>query len=150
MYQSAWSTHINTIKPQTTFTIVVIVYYISTFIKQLTFIFPASLRPGHRTGVSYVAIDFGTTFSGYAFAFGKDDMYMNKNWGAEAGAESFKTPTCVLTKLYRGKHEFLGFGYNAQKQYAESQDGQDGSALLCLFDKFKMKLHENLSLVSRL
>ena len=59
------------------------------------------------------AIDFGTTFCGYAFSF-KDKMsevHMNNNWGAEAGCASFKTPTCVLLDPQK---KFHAFGYDAQ------------------------------------
>ena len=42
--------------------------------------------------VMVASIDFGTTFSGYAFSFksNKNDIKMNKNWGGEAGHQSFK------------------------------------------------------------
>ena len=45
---------------------------------------------GQRLKDDYImvaAIDFGTTFSGYAFSFRKNqtDIKMNKNWGAGLG-----------------------------------------------------------------
>ena len=86
--------------------------------------------------VMVAAIDFGTTFSGYAFSF-KDqlkDVHMNKNWGAEAGCTSFKTPTCVLVDPQK---KFHAFGYDAQQKYAEEED-----PTFYFFDKFKMKLFE--------
>ena len=46
------------------------------------------------------AVDFGTTYSAYAFSFrtSPKEILMNKNWGAGVGFESYKAPTCVLTK----------------------------------------------------
>ena len=43
------------------------------------------------------AIDFGTTFSGYAFSFTnkKETILMNKNWTDALAYESYKTPTQV-------------------------------------------------------
>ena len=42
--------------------------------------------------VMVASIDFGTTFSGYAFSFksNKNEIRMNKNWGEDAGHQSFK------------------------------------------------------------
>lgn len=59
------------------------------------------------------AIDFGTTFSGYAFSFksSPDSIKMNKNWSESFGFQSYKTPTCVLTGP---DHSFMSFGYEAE------------------------------------
>ena len=48
--------------------------------------------------VMVASIDFGTTFSGYAFSFksSKTDIKMNKNWGGEAGHQSFKVYMCII------------------------------------------------------
>ena len=63
--------------------------------------------------VMVAAIDFGTTFSGYAFSFktNPEAIAMNKNWGAVTGFESYKTPTCVLTGP---SGDFVAFGYEAE------------------------------------
>jgi len=45
------------------------------------------------------AIDFGTTFSGYAYFFKNDPLKIQTNAGWNAGIEkliSYKTPTCSL------------------------------------------------------
>ena len=62
-----------------------------------------------------VAIDFGTTFSGYAFAFthSPDKMHMNKNWGDEVGYTSYKNATSVL--IGPGG-EFDSFGFEAENK----------------------------------
>ena len=45
-----------------------------------------------RDFLMVASIDFGTTFSGYAFSFtsSKQEFRMNKNWGEAAGHQSFK------------------------------------------------------------
>lgn len=58
-----------------------------------------SSEEDYKSYVMVAAIDFGTTYSGYAFSFKHepDSVKMNKNWGARLGVQSYKTPTCVLT-----------------------------------------------------
>ena len=92
-----------------------------------------------------MAIDFGTTLSGYAFKVDeKDDaIHMNINWGSESGASSYKTPTSVLTRKDGNKHTFMKFGYEAQEEYSK-----DSGREMCLFDKFKMELHTDDRAVS--
>ena len=55
---------------------------------------PPSLKEHH---VLVAAIDFGTTYSGYAFALTAepDNIRMNKNW-ASGRFDSYKTPTTIL------------------------------------------------------
>ena len=85
------------------------------------------------------AIDFGTTYSGYAFAMKdkKDEIHMNKNWGAEFGCSSYKTPTSVLLDKEK---KFCSFGYDAQQQYAELAEREDQEYYY--FERFKMTLHK--------
>ena len=63
--------------------------------------------------VMVAAIDFGTTFSGYAFSFKtqKDKILMNKSWGQNVGFQSYKTPTCVMVD---STNSFHAFGYEAE------------------------------------
>ena len=65
--------------------------------------------------VMLAAIDFGTTFSGYAFSFrtSKSDIKMNKNWGENLGFQSYKTPTSVLLEE---NGSFKAFGFEAEEQ----------------------------------
>ena len=90
-----------------------------------------------------VAIDFGTTFSGYAYSFAgaNSAIHMNKNWGGGAGMQSFKTPTCVLTRWNGRTHEFLDFGFSAEQAYVNPSQGE--ADRICLYNKFKMKLHRD-------
>ncbi|XP_048778297.2 heat shock 70 kDa protein 12A-like [Ostrea edulis] len=94
------------------------------------------------------AMDFGTTYSGYAFKFPLDSpkyIYI-KSWNEEAGSSclpSEKAPSCVLL---RANGEFKSFGYKAEKEYNEiSSEGQMEE--WHFFKHFKMILHneENLS-----
>ncbi|XP_033742661.1 heat shock 70 kDa protein 12B-like [Pecten maximus] len=91
------------------------------------------------------AIDFGTTYSGYAFSFlhdyKRDPLKVSaNNWTAGSGGLiSLKTPTCVLFKT---NGEFHSFGFEAEDKYSDlALDGeQDGWRY---FRRFKMKLYEN-------
>ena len=63
------------------------------------------------TFIAVVAIDFGTTFSGFAFAFnnkeGGKSIHMSKERGTDQGYSTMKTPTCLLLNLdqsFRGCH----------------------------------------------
>ena len=103
----------------------------------------SSRRSGSQRLANYVmvaAIDFGTTFSGYAFSFKNkpEEIRMNKNWGASAGFNSYKTPTCVLLDP---DNKFANFGYEAQEKYASLLENDDQR--YSYFDRFKMTLHNN-------
>ena len=82
-----------------------------------------------------VAIDFGTTFTGYACSYHdhKDSVIMNPNWPNHAGGSTAKAPTCAL---YDGNEKFLAFGYDAQNRYRDKEPGER----MYLYEKFKMKL----------
>ena len=73
--------------------------------------------------LAVVAIDFGTTYSGFAFSFikdqGKDSIFMNRHWENEQGGYTSKTPTCLLLKP---DQSFDSFGYEAVEKYANLQD----------------------------
>ena len=88
-----------------------------------------------------VAIDFGTTFSGYAFSFKTkpDKIIMNKSWGEGLGFQSYKTPTVVLTNP---SGELEAFGFEAEQQYANLEEEDASPDQYSLFQKFKMMLHD--------
>ncbi|CAH1263874.1 HSPA12A [Branchiostoma lanceolatum] len=98
---------------------------------------------GHRKYLLVAAIDFGTTFSGYAFSFtsNEDNIIMNKNWGSESGFLAHKTETSVLLTP---EGEFKAFGSEASKTYADLEEGD--AARHYYFHRFKMKLHTEKSL----
>lgn len=92
------------------------------------------------------AIDFGTTYSGYAFSmrdtYNTDPLKIHANQAWNAGGRqllSLKTPTCLLLNSDK---EFDSFGYEAENKYAELvMDGEQNDYYY--FHRFKMSLHNN-------
>ena len=92
------------------------------------------------------AIDFGTTYSGYAFSsrddFKKDPQKIVANQAWNAGSHrhiSLKTPTCLLLD---DKEELVSFGYEAENKYSDIViDGKQNEYLF--FQRFKMQLYKN-------
>jgi hypothetical protein len=88
------------------------------------------------------AIDFGTTFSGYAYSlkhdFDQDPLRITINQGWNSGSIiSFKAPTTVLLKTDKTFHSF---GYEAEKKYADlAEDNQHENWYY--FRQFKMRLN---------
>ncbi|XP_069131229.1 heat shock 70 kDa protein 12B-like [Argopecten irradians] len=89
------------------------------------------------------AIDFGTTYSGYAFSWQADyKQYplriFTNTWSEGSSAlMSSKTPTCVL---FKPDGTFHSFGYEAEDKYAELalEEEQEGWRY---FRRFKMQLY---------
>uniref|UniRef100_A0AAU0MTL2 Heat shock protein family A member 12 variant X11 n=1 Tax=Urechis unicinctus TaxID=6432 RepID=A0AAU0MTL2_UREUN len=91
-----------------------------------------------------VAIDFGTTYSGYSFSFKKkpEDIFTQTTWGEiDEIPSSAKTPTCVLTDA---KGKLVAIGYKAQKLFSE-MDSQEARCHR-FYSHFKMKLHTEKNL----
>ena len=57
---------------------------------------------------------------------------------------SLKTATSVLTELKNGRHTFLKFGLEAEQSYSAMLAGEERDNV-CLYNKFKMKLHTDVS-----
>eukprot|EP00918_Siedleckia_nematoides_P020086 GHVU01042803.1.p1 GENE.GHVU01042803.1~~GHVU01042803.1.p1 ORF type:complete len:676 (-),score=68.68 GHVU01042803.1:1207-3204(-) len=92
--------------------------------------------PGHFV---VVAIDFGTTFSGYAFSFTRDpdSIHMMRKWeGGDPGVINQKTPTCLLLTP---EGQFHSFGFTA-RDFFHDLDPQESKKWM-YFEKFKMALH---------
>jgi len=93
-----------------------------------------------------VAIDFGTTYSGFAFSFNKeqggDSIFMNRDWVNELGHRTSKTPTCLLLKP---DLTFDSFGYKAVEKYCNLKSVFEEKEYW-FFQHFKMYLHNNESL----
>lgn len=88
-----------------------------------------------------VAIDFGTTFSGYAFAFTREpeSVHMMRRWeGGDPGVTNQKTPTTLLLKP---DGSFHSFGFGARDFYHDLEP--DDAKKWMYFEKFKMSLHSN-------
>lgn len=85
------------------------------------------------------AIDFGTTYSGYAYAFTRDPdnvHLMNQRMVSHRSGYGVQQPTVLLLNE---KGEFHSFGYNAQEFFHDLDEEESGKWLY--FEKFKMALH---------
>lgn len=92
-----------------------------------------------QTFLVVVAIDFGTTSSGYAYSFTKEPecIHVMRRWeGGDPGVSNQKTPTTILLTPER---KFHSFGYAARDFYHDL-DPSEAKQWLYL-EKFKMKLH---------
>ncbi|XP_061164556.1 heat shock 70 kDa protein 12B-like [Saccostrea echinata] len=105
--------------------------------------------PNSSSKMLVAAMDFGTTYSGYAFKFRHEatkKMYI-KSWHKEAGSSclpSEKAPTCVLL---RANGEFKSFGYQAENEYSDiASEGLEED--WHFFRHFKMLLHNQEGLSS--
>ena len=76
---------------------------------------------------TFVAIDFGTTFSGFAFAVGRNSRVFH---------DEQKVPTCLLLDK---DTRLKSFGQDALVEYSDV--ALDGPTDMYYFDRFKMKLH---------
>ena len=90
--------------------------------------------------VAVVAIDFGTTYSGFAYSFydkkGEGGIHMNREWGNDEGRSTMKTPTTILLTPTK---EFDSFGYDADEKYVHFRSGEEKKYYY--FKHFKMELH---------
>uniref|UniRef100_A0A8B9JBX6 Heat shock protein 12A n=1 Tax=Astyanax mexicanus TaxID=7994 RepID=A0A8B9JBX6_ASTMX len=59
--------------------------------------------------IVFIAVDFGTSFSGYCFKIAVSEQIRQPQWGKEYGLETPKTPTCIL---FDENEKFLRFGYD--------------------------------------
>ena len=89
-----------------------------------------------------MGIDFGTTYSGFAFSFNKEEddeaIFMNRDWVNELGHRTSKTPTCLLLNK---DQSFDSFGYKAVEKYAHLRSVYEEKEFF-FFQNFKMKLFE--------
>lgn len=86
-----------------------------------------------------IAIDFGTTYSGYAYSLvtAPDDIFlMMRAQHGQYGAMNHKIPTILLLNEHRGFHSF---GYEAREAYHDLDETESKKWLY--FEKFKMELH---------
>lgn len=86
-----------------------------------------------------VAIDFGTTYSGYAYSLvtTPDEIYlMMRAQQGQYGAMNHKIPTILLLDEHGGFHSF---GFEAREAYHDLDEAESKKWLY--FEKFKMELH---------
>lgn len=91
--------------------------------------------------VLYIAIDFGTSYSGYAISFKTkqpQESILIPNWGVNYGYNTFKTPTCILFDEHK---TFQKFGYDAMMTYTRSTVKSQARKSF-LFEHFKMELYD--------
>lgn len=97
------------------------------------------------------AIDFGTTYSGFAFSWKKTWTDVQCSEWSNGSFLSNKTPTVLLLNP---DQTFLAFGYNAENLIAEQRDDSDSEeneikqlkynmSEYYYFQRFKMLLFEN-------
>jgi hypothetical protein len=94
-----------------------------------------------------VAIEFGTTYSAYAFASRQDyacdpRKYNTSSWQGSK-LFSLKAPTAVL--LDENK-ELVAFGYEAENLFSELFSDNEHKAYF-YFHRFKMLLHNQVCLL---
>ena len=98
--------------------------------------------PSRTEYKTVVAIDFGTTYTGFAFSKyhedGNQNVYSNKEWGSAQGFRAIKAPTCILLNPQK---EFEAFGFEAAEKYAQMQNSDEAKKFY-FFDRFKMMLHD--------
>jgi len=91
------------------------------------------------------ALDFGTTYSGYAFSmrheFETEPLKIHSNiWNVGARTlSSMKTPTCLLLDKEK---KCVAFGYDAENKYANLVMDKEHDDYY-FFHRFKMNLHNN-------
>jgi len=96
-----------------------------------------------KTHMVVVAIDFGTTYSGYAFSFRSDyeisPMKVSTQNFQVGSTQMPKMPTSVL---FRPDQEFHSFGTEAEEKYARLCEENSGEARRWyFFQRFKLDLH---------
>ncbi|XP_056012678.1 heat shock 70 kDa protein 12A-like [Ostrea edulis] len=87
------------------------------------------------------AIDFGTTYSGYAFSLKHDWGKVLTNAWQGGSLLSHKAPTCLLLKK---DFSISSFGYDAEDKYSDLTS-ENKHKDYYFFQRFKMILHEDVS-----
>ena len=86
-----------------------------------------------------VAIDFGTTYSGYGFSnISNRHQIYTYSW-LQGISQSLKTPTSIL---FTPRRDFHSFGYEAEEQYAALSQ-QKKNKDWYFFKRFKLTLYKN-------
>lgn len=99
----------------------------------------SSPKPSTCNKLFVAAIDFGTTYSGYAFSSKSEWTKVQTNVWPSSNQMSSKTPTALLLNK---DETFNSFGYDAEKNFAEiAEEGDDSYKDFYYFHRFKMLLH---------
>ncbi|XP_067042599.1 heat shock 70 kDa protein 12A-like [Acropora muricata] len=93
-----------------------------------------------------VAIDFGTTYSGFGFAeanvLGESSIQVFRGWGRGQGFSFYKTPTCVLLNP---DGSFCKFGHAAVETYTKALAKGNNKDFI-YFERFKLILYNTKNL----
>ncbi|CAG2219966.1 Heat shock 70 kDa protein 12B,Heat shock 70 kDa protein 12A [Mytilus edulis] len=95
------------------------------------------IRIMDETRLFVAAIDFGTTYSGFAFSARGDTTIYTCEW-RNNDLTSMKTPTSVLLD---NEQKLKAFGYDADNKYITSIVPDEEMDEYYYFRRFKMKLH---------
>ena len=99
----------------------------------------APRRKTHQGHPFIVAIDLGTTYSGYAFCATSDpdNIFLMRRWeGGDPGVINQKVPTSMLLNP---KMEFHSFGYTARDTFHDLDPAE--AREWYFLERFKLKLH---------
>ena len=94
------------------------------------------------------AIDFGTTFSGWAYSFqheyrSEPAKAKVKQWNAGSGSlVTEKTPTCAL--ISPDGEKLVAFGYDAENKYKDLVENKEHTKGYFYFRRFKMSLNKEV------
>ncbi|KAF4532344.1 hypothetical protein B566_EDAN003647 [Ephemera danica] len=106
---------------------------------------PQARSPLAASASAVVAIDLGTTHSGYAYSVCREpghQVHVMRRWeGGDSGLVNHKTPTALLLTP---EGEFHSFGSAARDAYLDLPATEIRRWLY--FDRFKMALHRNAEL----
>ena len=85
-----------------------------------------------------VGIDFGTTYSAYAYSYEyeQDNIFINNSW--PSGVQTYKEATAIL---FDKNCKFVAFGEEAIDQYTDLTDKKEEKKCY-FFNCFKMALHK--------
>ena len=99
--------------------------------------------------IGVAAIDFGTTFSGYAFALRHDfesdppKIHTNTNYYTSGNLTSLKTPTVLLLDK---DEKFVAFGFEAEDKYSDLAADEEHKDYY-YFRRFKMNLYNSVVII---
>ncbi|OWF55325.1 heat shock 70 kDa protein 12A-like [Mizuhopecten yessoensis] len=106
----------------------------------------AQQEPYQNDRFLVVAIDFGTTYTGYAFSFrheySRDRLKISTNMWTNSAGLSEKAPTAVLLDK---NQQLVSFGYDALRDYADLTEANKQTKFF-LFSRFKMSLYTDQNL----
>lgn len=88
------------------------------------------------------AIDFGTSYSGYAYSFShsQKEIVRNRWYAGSRGLVSEKTRTCILFDAHQN---FIDFGFDAEDKFADICNEKKEDE--CYFFKdYKMELYNHM------